>query len=452
MAGIPYTRWYGEGTAAFTKGTTTVTGTNTFWVSAGIKAGDIFVDENRNIYEITSVNDSTSLTLGSSYTGETGSGKSYSIIRTFNATMTASLASQIATLLSEFEKRYDLDMQTIKGKSAYDIAKDNGFTGTQSEWVSSLSAYGVAVSQGYQGTITDWLESLKAAGEWTLARETLTGHASDITALQALTASQGTAISTLQADTDPFRFHTSVTHNAIVRGKNLGSVITDEQLAAIRDGTYKDIYPGDYWLINGRKYIVVHLDTINTNIHDAASSYRNLILWSANNGYMSTYGSTIADGFVGSNWYVNKWDAITERIVGDLGEAHIQDSTKEKQEAYLTMSTAVGENGVITGLMTVSGLQIGPICVHNIWGNLYPFDKRLADALQQQVSGHRITQYAYFRHMGTRGIRQAEWENYMTDSYILGTKYISFRGGRTGYHFANAQSEIKPLIVLTSAE
>lgn len=59
------------------------------------------------------------------------------------------------------------------GKSAYEMAVEHGFTGTEEEWLASLrghdgadgsdgkSAYEVAVSQGYQGTEEGWLESLR---------------------------------------------------------------------------------------------------------------------------------------------------------------------------------------------------------------------------------------------------------------------------------------------------
>ncbi len=62
------------------------------------------------------------------------------------------------------------------GKSAYQIAVDNGFTGTEAEWLQSLvgnssstngtsgmSAYQIAVANGYSGSVTDWLNSLVGA-------------------------------------------------------------------------------------------------------------------------------------------------------------------------------------------------------------------------------------------------------------------------------------------------
>jgi uncharacterized protein YlzI (FlbEa/FlbD family) len=49
------------------------------------------------------------------------------------------------------------------GKSAYEIAVDNGFVGTEQDWLDSLvgdSAYDVAVNNGFVGTEQDWLDSL----------------------------------------------------------------------------------------------------------------------------------------------------------------------------------------------------------------------------------------------------------------------------------------------------
>lgn len=60
-----------------------------------------------------------------------------------------------------------------QGKSAYDVAVENGFQGTLEEWLASLkgetgasgtngkSAYELAVEKGYEGTLEEWLASLK---------------------------------------------------------------------------------------------------------------------------------------------------------------------------------------------------------------------------------------------------------------------------------------------------
>ena len=43
-------------------------------------------------------------------------------------------------------------------------------------------------------------------------------------------------------------------HNSIYRGKNLGSVFTDEQKEAVRSGTFDDLFIGDYWNFENVSY------------------------------------------------------------------------------------------------------------------------------------------------------------------------------------------------------
>ena len=57
------------------------------------------------------------------------------------------------------------------GKSAYELAVANGYTGTEAQWLDSLSgkngkdgengksAYEIAVEYGFAGTEAEWLES-----------------------------------------------------------------------------------------------------------------------------------------------------------------------------------------------------------------------------------------------------------------------------------------------------
>nr|DAM81779.1 MAG TPA: hypothetical protein [Caudoviricetes sp.] len=59
----------------------------------------------------------------------------------------------------------------------------------------------------------------------------------------------------------------AVAHNNIFRGKKLGDRITEKQYEVIKNGTFKDLYIGDYWVINGIKYIIVDFDYLNVNKH-----------------------------------------------------------------------------------------------------------------------------------------------------------------------------------------
>lgn len=49
-------------------------------------------------------------------------------------------------------------------------------------------------------------------------------------------------------------------HNSIFRGKNLGTAVTAAQYAAIRAGTFDDLFIGDYWVIGGVNYRIAAFD------------------------------------------------------------------------------------------------------------------------------------------------------------------------------------------------
>lgn len=49
-------------------------------------------------------------------------------------------------------------------------------------------------------------------------------------------------------------------HRNVFRGKNLGESITDEQLAAIRDGSFLDLFVGDYWEKDNVQYRIADID------------------------------------------------------------------------------------------------------------------------------------------------------------------------------------------------
>ena len=52
----------------------------------------------------------------------------------------------------------------------------------------------------------------------------------------------------------------AISHAMIYRGKNLGTSFTTEQSQAVRNGTFTDMYVGDYWVINGKTRRIGDID------------------------------------------------------------------------------------------------------------------------------------------------------------------------------------------------
>ena len=235
MAGTANTAWYRLGTVDVTKGSPTVTGTGTRFLSAGINQGAAFRVDAHNDYacEIAEVVSDTELRLAKPYERATASGQTYSIDRNHQSTLLAFLAARIANLTGNFEAHYDLDMKTIHGASAYEIACDNGFVGTESQW----------------------LQSLIGGGEWTTLRDSVN---SSISAFGTRLSSAEATVTTIQNRTtamvDGEASGGAGYRNTFFRGKNLGNTLTSEMSAAIRANVFTDLFLGDYFQFQNVAY------------------------------------------------------------------------------------------------------------------------------------------------------------------------------------------------------
>ena len=147
MAETALLNWYRYGTVNAEQGSTKIYGANTRWTSAGINPGATFRFDNSSYdYEIGEIISDTELNLVKPYNGETGSGLTYSIDRNFQSTQNAQLAARIAKLAGEYELIRNGQVVTINGKSAYDIAQEHGFSGTEEEYLEMLKGGGEIVA------------------------------------------------------------------------------------------------------------------------------------------------------------------------------------------------------------------------------------------------------------------------------------------------------------------
>lgn len=90
-------------------------------------------------------------------------------------------------------------------------------------------------------------------------------------------------------------------HNSIYRGKYLGTDVTDEQYAAIQNGTFEDLYIGDYWTIGGVNYRIAAFDYYN-NVGDTALLDHHAVIVPDKSLYNATMNATniTTGGYTGS--------------------------------------------------------------------------------------------------------------------------------------------------------
>ncbi len=123
-------------------------------------------------------------------------------------------------------------------------------------------------------------------------------------------------------------------HNAVYRGKNLGTAVTAEQYAAIADGTFRDLFVGDYWIINNVTYRIAAFDYYFNTGDTACTSHHVTLIPDANMYTHAMNDTNITTGaYVGSKMYTEGLNRAKETINTAFGAAHVLNHRKYLQNA-----------------------------------------------------------------------------------------------------------------------
>lgn len=155
------------------------------------------------------------------------------------------------------------------------------------------------------------------------------------------------AVEGTEAKIAPLLFNNAGAHNAIYRGKSLGSTVTTAKYAAIKAGTFDDLYIGDYWTIGGVNYRIAafdyYLNSGDTNctthhvvIVPDTCLYNAQMHNTSSGGWESGAANTTAGGYVGSDMYKSNLEQAKTTIKSAFS-GHVL-----KHRIYLTNAVANG--------------------------------------------------------------------------------------------------------------
>lgn len=155
------------------------------------------------------------------------------------------------------------------------------------------------------------------------------------------------AVEGTEAKIAPLLFNNAGAHNAIYRGKSLGSTVTTAQYAAIEAGTFDDLYIGDYWTIGGVNYRIAAFDyylnsgDMNCTTHHVVivpdtCLYNAQMHNTSSGGWESGAANTTAGGYVGSDMYKSNLERAKTTIKSAFS-GHVL-----KHRIYLTNAVANG--------------------------------------------------------------------------------------------------------------
>lgn len=209
---------------------------------------------------------------------------------------------------------FDANLQAVDAEMTVEVQMYQGY-----------SAYEIAVQNGFEGSETEWLDSLHAASL------TVNGKAKDEMGNISLNASDVPVSSDVGAETVAQRLIGVIpvadgagAHNAIYRGASLGTSVSAAQWAAIGNGTFAGLYIGDYWTINSVVYRIAAFDYYYNTGDTACTTHHVVIVpdGSLGSGPMND-ANTTSGAYVGSKMYTEGLTQAKTTINSAFGSAHI---------------------------------------------------------------------------------------------------------------------------------
>lgn len=254
------------------------------------------------------------------------------------------------------------------------------------------------------------------------------------------------AVEGTEAKIAPLLFNNAGAHNAIYRGKSLGSTVTTAQYAAIKAGTFDDLYIGDYWTIGGVNYRIAafdyYLNSGDTNctthhvvIVPDTCLYNAQMHNTSSGGWESGAANTTAGGYVGSDMYKSNLEQAKTTIKSAFS-GHVL-----KHRIYLTNAVA---NGRASGGAWCDS-EVDLMCEQMVYGS--GIFSPVSDG-SNVPANYRVekSQLPLFQHEPSRICNRAAW--WLRD-VITASHFAGVGDGRADYHDASYSIGVRPAFCIS---
>lgn len=245
------------------------------------------------------------------------------------------------------------------------------------------------------------------------------------------------AVEDTEAKIAPLLFNNAGAHNAIYRGKSLGSSVTTVQYSAISAGTFDDMYIGDYWTIGGVNYRIAAFDYY-LNCGDTSCTKHHVVLVPDTCLYNHVMNDTnITTGaYVGSKMYTEGLEQAKTTIKAAFS-GHVL-----SKRIYLSNATANGKASA--GAWCDSEVDL--MCEHMVYGNgvFSPVSDGTTVPNNYRVEK---SQLPLFQHEPSRICNRANWwlRDVISASHFANVGYT----GNADYYYASDSLGVRPAFCIS---
>lgn len=239
------------------------------------------------------------------------------------------------------------------------------------------------------------------------------------------------------------------THNNIFRGSNLGA-LDSTHIANIQNGTFKDMFIGDYFIINSAVYVIAGINT--KHLHGDKTSLGNHLLLmpdrfakledntflrpDGNTTHYMSDTDTTAGGFASTKLYTTIMPTIQKRLEADFGNhllsfrevvsTHVDNSGAPDQAEWRDAKLAIPNEVMVYGASLNGNNKNGA------WCNI----------------GDDNTQLPLFRLNQDEIVNHRDWGFWLRDIHSA-SEFVTTGYGDIGWHIASYNSAgVRPFFLI----
>ena len=235
-------------------------------------------------------------------------------------------------------KQYAEQAVDAAAKAASSASQASGYANTASSKASAAST-SAANAKNYADSAAS-SENAAASSASNASASATNAKKSETTAANSASLAQAAYEKILEA-VEFAGLVSAINHRNVYRGKNLGSSVTAAQRTAIQNGTFDDLFIGDYWVIGGVTWVIADMDYFLGcgDISDTALTKHHLVIVPATSLYDDKMNATdkTEGGYVGSVMYKTGLDNAKAKFKAAFGDMLLTHRT------YLVNAVANGK-------------------------------------------------------------------------------------------------------------
>lgn len=235
----------------------------------------------------------------------------------------------------------------------------------------------------------------------------------------------------------PLLFNNAGAHNAIYRGKSLGTSVTTAQYSAISAGTFEDMYIDDYWTINDVVYRIAAFDYyLHCGDTECTKHHVVLVPDTCLYNHVMNDTNTTTGAYVNSKMYTEGLSQAKTTIKAAFS-GHVL-----SKRIYL--SNAVSNGRASAGAWCDSEVDL--MCEHMVYGNgvFSPVSDGTTIPNNYRVEK---SQLPLFQHEPSRICNRATW--WLRDVVSASSFAIVGINGNADYNSASYSNGVRPAFAIS---